>query len=44
MNKKEVVVWAEGIKCIAETAEADIPDMEETIIWLKILLSFQHLQ
>lgn len=28
----------------AETAEADTPDMAETIIWLEILLSFQHLQ
>lgn len=44
MSIKEVVVWAEEIRYTAETAGADTPDMEETIIWLEILLSFQHLQ
>ena len=44
MSIKEVVVWAEEIRYTAETAEADTPDMAETIIWLEILLSLQHLQ
>ncbi len=44
MSIKEVVVWVEEIRYTAETAEADTPDMAETIIWLEILLSFQHLQ
>lgn len=44
MSMKEVMIWAEEIRCIVEIAEVDTPGMAEIIIWLEILLSSQYLQ